>query len=74
MVEAGQLLYFGPSLVEVFRRCAEYVDKVMRGADPASLSVEQPTKFELAVNLRTARALGHTIPQAVLLRADKLIQ
>jgi putative ABC transport system substrate-binding protein len=56
-VEAGQLLYFGPSLVETYRRCAEYVDQVLRGADPANLPIEQPTKFELAFNLRTAKAL-----------------
>jgi len=73
-VDAGGLLSYGASLTEIYRRGATYVDRVFRGAKPADLPIEQPTKFELAINLRTAKALGLTIPQSVLLRADELIQ
>jgi len=72
--EAGGLLSYGPNLAAYFRHAAVYVDRIIKRAKPADLPVEQPTKFELVINLRTAKALGLTIPQSVLLRTDQVIQ
>jgi putative tryptophan/tyrosine transport system substrate-binding protein len=71
---AGGLVSYGPNLAEMFRRSADFVDKILRGAKPSDLPVEQPTKFELILNLRTAKALGLTFPQSILLRATDLIE
>jgi putative ABC transport system substrate-binding protein len=72
--EAGGLLSYGPSLPDLFRRAASYVDKILKGTKPAGLPVEQPTKLELVVNLKTARTLGLTVGREFLLRADEVIE
>jgi putative tryptophan/tyrosine transport system substrate-binding protein len=71
---AGGLISYGPNLVELIRRATWYIDEILKGAKPADLPAQQPTKFDLIVNLKTAKALGLTIPQSVLLRADQIIE
>ena len=73
-VEEGGLMSYAPAEAEIYRRAAAIVDKILKGAKPSQIPVEQPTKFELLVNLKTAKALGLTIPTAMLVRADQVIE
>ena len=73
-VRDGGLLSYGPDRVDTWRQSATYVDRILRGAKPAELPVQFPTKFEMAVNLKTASALGLTVPQSIMLLADEVIQ